>query len=89
VSMTEISVAGADGEREVGVREGKSSNGEEMRREDGRTGKGTRECGESVRERERERLFAVSMKAIHRQIQTMAGCQQGTTIIAGHLCPVI
>jgi len=25
------------------------------------------------------------MKTIHKQFQTMAGCQQGTTIIAGHL----
>jgi len=25
------------------------------------------------------------MKTIHKQIQTMAGCQKGITIIAGHL----
>jgi len=29
-------------------------------------------------------LFAISTKAIHKQIQTMTSCQKGTTTIAGH-----
>jgi len=38
------------------------------------------------RERECVRIYSpTSIKTIQRQIQTMAACQKGTTIIAGHL----